>query len=242
MTTRIALVTDTLHFIGASSAKALASDDMIVLCHDDGFSDEAVRKEFEANHPGLVALAAQTPEDLRAVIEKEHGRLDVIIHNDAFPARRASAEEMTPGLISETMEHLVHRPLLRTAALVPLMKKQNRGRIIFATSAAPLRGLPNYTVYVTARGAMNAATLSLSQELARWNILVNAIAPNFIESPTYFPPHLMEDETTREKILSRIPLRRLGKQDEAASLVAFLASEDCGFMTGHVIPLAGGWA
>ena len=153
-----------------------------------------MRLEFGADHPGLLPVACQTPVEMYNFIKTSYGRLDALIHNDAYPAEKASIEEVTPVLLTETMTHLVHNAALRTGALAPLMKAQQSGKIVFVTSAAPLRGLPNYSVYVAARGAANALMLSLAQELARWNIQVNALAPNFIESPTYFPAELMENE------------------------------------------------
>jgi NAD(P)-dependent dehydrogenase (short-subunit alcohol dehydrogenase family) len=137
-----------------------------------------------------------------------------------------------------TLEALVVRAFERTSAFVPDMK--TRGSSM--TSAAPLRGLANYAMYVTARGAANSLAQTLAVELARHNIQVNAVAPNFIESPTYFPPSLMENPETRARILKNIPLGRLGRQEEAASLVAYLASPEADFLTGHVFPIAGGWA
>ena len=122
------------------------------------------------------------------------------------------------------------------------MKRRRRGKILFITSATPLRGLPNYSIYVTARGAANALAVSLAQELGRDNIQVNAIAPNYVESPTYFPPELVGDPEALAKMIRNIPLKRLGKPEEVAALVAFYASDKSDFITGHVMPFAGGWA
>ena len=115
-------------------------------------------------------------------------------------------------------------------------------KIIMVTSAAPIRGLANYSMYATGRGAGNAMVKSLSLELAAANIQVNAIAPNYIENPTYFPPELTENEAAMKKMLSNIPAKRLGQPEEVAELIAFFASDKCGFVTGHVVPISGGWA
>jgi len=242
MTQPIAIVTDVLHFIGKSSAAALARDGFKVLCCDEAFIDPEERIKFESDHPGLTALADQDPDEICATLRTNHGRLDVLVNNDAYPANKASIDEITEEALQETFGHLLFKPYLLTSALVPLMKEATRGKIIFVSSAAPLRGLPNYSMYVTARGAANSLTQTLAQELARWNIQVNALAPNFVESPTYFPPSLMENPEIRDKILSNIPLGRLGKQEEAAGVISFLAGENSNFITGHIIPLAGGWA
>ncbi len=242
MSRRIALITDVLHFIGQASAEALTNDGFRVLCCDEAFADGTERAKFINAHPALTPLAAQSPEEIRDVIATDYGRLDVLVNNDAYPADKAPVEEVTQHALSETFGHLLFRPYLLTVALVPMMKEALQGKVIFVSSAAPLRGLPNYSMYVTARGAANTLAQTLAQELARWNIQVNALAPNFVESPTYFPPSLMENPEIRDKILSNIPLGRLGKQEEAAGVISFLASQKSNFITGHVIPLAGGWA
>jgi NAD(P)-dependent dehydrogenase (short-subunit alcohol dehydrogenase family) len=242
MDQRTALVTDALHFIGASSAAALANDGFRVFCHDEAFVAETARQEFESQNTGLTALAAREAKDLYEEINAAAGPLDVLVHNDAYPAIRAPIDEATGEAMRTALEALVVRAFERTSAFVPDMKSRGSGKIIFVTSAAPLRGLANYSIYVTARGAANSLAQTLAVELAPHNIQVNAIAPNFIESPTYFPPSLMEDSKKRERILKNIPLGRLGKQEEAASLVAYLASPSAGFLTGHVFPIAGGWA
>ena len=238
MEKRKALVTDAQHFIGASSATALTKAGFKVYCQDDAFVDAQTRTDFENQYPELEALAAQEASDLLSAT----GPLDVLVHNDAYPAERVPIDEASPEALRTTLEALLVRAFERTGVYVPEMKKRGSGKIIFVTSAAPLRGLANYSMYVTARGAANSLAQTLAIELARHNIQVNAVAPNFIESPTYFPPSLMEDPKTSARILKNIPLGRLGKQEEAAGLVAYLASPEADFLTGHVFPIAGGWA
>jgi NAD(P)-dependent dehydrogenase (short-subunit alcohol dehydrogenase family) len=122
------------------------------------------------------------------------------------------------------------------------MKARRSGKILFITSAVPFHGLPNYSMYVTARGATNSMAVSLAKELGPHNIQVNAIAPNFVENPDYFPEELRQNKQAMTKILKSIPLRRLGKPEEIAALIAFYASGESDFITGNVMPFAGGWA
>ena len=105
-------------------------------------------------------------------------------------------------------------PFRMASAVVPQMKARKRGKILFITSASPLRGLPNYSMYVTARGGANALAVSLARELGRHNIQVNAIAPNYVESPSYFPPELVNDPEALARMTRNIPLNRLGKPEE----------------------------
>jgi NAD(P)-dependent dehydrogenase (short-subunit alcohol dehydrogenase family) len=173
----------------------------------------------------------------------EQGRdIDVCVLNSAYPAERMPIGGIDESRMRAAYEALVFGPMMLARAIVPQMKAQGSGKLIFCTSAAPLRGLSNYSVYVSARGAMNAAVKSLALELGPHNIQVNAVAPNFMESETYFPKKLMDDPLASKKILSNIPLGRLGRPEEAGALIAYLASPQSDFVTGQVIGLAGGWA
>ncbi len=238
----VAVVTDACHFIGASSARSLTMGGHEVWCQDASFVDADARAAFEAEHEDIRALAGQTGAELVSELDQAGCVVDVLVNNDAYPAERAPVESADTNALRRALDALVVNPFERTGAVVEGMKVRKRGRIIFVTSAAPLRGLPNYSMYAAARGATNALARSLALELAPHNILVNAIAPNFIKSPTYFPDHLMNDPDVAPRILKNVPLGRLGTQEEAGALVAFLAGPQAGFMTGQVLPLAGGWA
>jgi len=242
LTGRVALVTSVTHFVGTATATELAAQGATVVCQDTSFADDAARDAFAAANAGPHTTAAQEPGEIAAEIAGAHGSVDVLVNNDAFPAIRAKVEDADPDDMRAGLEAMITRPLMMSAAVVPAMKERGRGEIIFATSAAPFRGLPNYSMYVAARGGANSLALSLAKELAPHGIQVNAIAPNFVESPTYFPEKLLADPAALAKITSNIPLGRLGKPQEAAALIAFLASDRADFITAQVIPFAGGWA
>ncbi len=238
----VALITDVLHFLGLSSARALHASGVKVLCHDRAFDSEEKRAAFEKDENGLKAAVNQDPDGLSQEVIETFGRIDILINNDSYPAHRMPIDKADMSVVRETVEHLLLQPYALTAAIAPQMKAQSSGKIIFITSAAPIGGLKNYSPYAAARGGVNAMVKSLALELAAHNIQVNAIAPNFIESPDYFPPKLINDPEKGPRVLKNIPLGRLGTQDEAAALVSYLASRDADFMTGQVIPFAGGWA
>lgn len=136
---------------------------------------------------------------------------------------------------------MVH-PLMRlTRAVVPGMLERGHGKIVVVTSAAPLRGIPLASGYCAARGAQNAFVRAAGLELARNNIQMNAIAQNYVENVTYYPPSMLADEELMARMLKVIPAKRLGKGWETAELAAFLASDKSDFIVGQVIPFAGGW-
>lgn len=227
---RVVVITNAKHFVGPSSIGVLAGYGATVVCHGG------------EPGPNVVAAEATEPEDLIDEVMASQGRIDALICNDAYPAVRAPIDEAEPGELRNALDALVEWPYRLIGRAVPHMKTAGGGKILMITSAAPLRGIANYTMYAAARGAGNALVKSLSLELAPANIQVNAIAPNYIENPTYFPPELLANETAMAKMLSNIPANRLGKPEEVAETIAFFASDKCGFITGHVVPISGGWA
>ena len=242
MKDRVVLITNVEHFVGRPVATELAAQGAQVACHDTSFADAEAAAAFAVDNPALTLVRAQAPAGIVAEATEACGRIDVVVCNDAGAAIRAPIEQASPEDMRAALEEMVVFPFEMASAVVPQMKARKRGKILFITSATPLRGLPNYSMYVAARGATNALAVSLAQELGRDNIQVNAIAPNYVESPTYFPPALVDDPDTLAKMTRNIPLKRLGKPEEVAALVAFYASDRSDFITGHVMPFAGGWA
>lgn len=237
-----AILTDATHFVGDAIARALVQRGYAVYAVDEKFDEEDRRRDFERAVPGVTALEELSAEDVAQKVESLHGRIALLVGNDAWPALRAPVDEIDAVALHETFEALVFKPFAFAREAAKRMKPHNEGKMVFLTSAAPLQGLPNYAMYCAARGAMNAAVKALAKELAPFNIQVNAIAPNFIANPDYFPPELMADPDKAAKILRNVPMGRLGRPEEVAAMVAHLASKDADFFTGQVIAAAGGWA
>lgn len=238
----IAILTDATHFVGDAIAKRLSNDGYRVFAVDPVFSDADRRTTFEALAGNITALTHHHAADVVEHVMSEAGQIDLLASNDAYPAIRAPLQDIASDALRDTLEALVVKPFDFASHVVTHMKARKEGKIVFLTSAAPLNGLPNYAMYCAARGAMNAAVKALAKELGPSNVQVNAIAPNFVANPDYFPPELMADPDKAPKILRNIPLGRLGKPEEVAAMVAQLASEDGGFFTGQVIAASGGWA
>ncbi len=238
----VALITDAIHFIGKPGSRALMAQGWQVFAVDDSFTDEAARKDFEKEVDGAIALAPDTPAGLIEQVLKQAGHLTALICNDSHPADPSPLGDTDANVLTVALDRLTVRPFSLINAAVPHFKEQGYGKIILLSSAAPLQGIPNYSVYATARGAANAMVRTMALELGKHNITVNAMAPNFVESPTYFPDELINDPKVYERITSRIPLRRLAKPEEAGEVVAFLAGPSSDFITGHILPFAGGWA
>lgn len=239
---RVVLITNVLHYVGPASVAKMAAQGARLVCQDASFADDAARAAWTQAHPGIVATGAQDPAAIVAAALTAFGRIDAVVSNDEFPAIRAPLEQAKLEDMRAGLEAMVVRPFALAQAAAAPLKRQGGGRLLLITSAAPLRGLANYGMYATARGAANALMLSLSKELAPHHITVNAIAPNYMENPTYFPPSLTSNPDAMAKMLKNIPLGRLGRPEEVGALVAFFCLGECDFVTGHVVPIAGGWA
>ena len=120
-----------------------------------------------------------------------------------------------------------------TQALISKMLRKRSGRIINVASLSGLKGVPGQTNYSAAKGGMIAATKALSQEVAKRNITVNAVAPGFISSD-------MTKDLPEEELKKHVPANRFGEPEEVADLVSFLASEKASYITGEVININGG--
>lgn len=239
---KIILITNVLNFVGNPAVRAMLTEGGSVICHDAEFTGQDARSRFEAEFPGARATELQDPAAIVTAVEAEYGRIDVLVNNDIFPAIRAPIEDADIDDFRATLEALTVQGFIFAKAVTPGMKKRKSGKILFVSSAVPKHGLANYSMYAAARGATNTLALSLAKELGKFNIQVNALAPNFVESPAYFPEELRANAEAMKKITSQIPLRRLGKPEEAGQYLAFLASNKADFITGQILYFAGGWA
>jgi len=125
--------------------------------------------------------------------------------------------------------------------VLPQMKARGRGKFLVMGSASALRGMKRASSYSAARGAQLAWVQAVGVELAALNIQVNAIAQNFVENPTYFPPELQANPRFAERLAREVPLGRLVKAEEDAEFAAYLCSDKADCFVGQVFPVCGGW-
>ncbi len=239
---KIVLITRATEFVGETICSSCCGENATVIAQDPNFSDPQILSDFTKNNSDIQTTSETDAQKLLADIIAEHGRIDGLVPNDGFPAIQASVENADIQDMRDGLENMIVEPFELIGAAIPHMKKQGSGRIVIPTSAAPYHGIPNYSMYCTARGAQHSMIQALSKELAKSNIAINGVGGNYIESPSYFSEEILKNEKFMQKITSQIPLGRLGKPEEMADVVTFLLSEKAGFITGHVIPVSGGWA
>jgi NAD(P)-dependent dehydrogenase (short-subunit alcohol dehydrogenase family) len=243
MTQTVALVTNVTQYAGPAATTALAADGFRTVCHDQSFTDTAVRDAFAAANPALTPIAGQEPEAMFAAA-REHGRVDVLVSNDWVPADvvRTPFEDATLGNFEFIVRQLLFRPFQLIEAAIPAMKANRDGRIILITSAAAVRPLAEAVLYSAARAASTTMTTAAAKALGEFNIQLNSIGPNWFENPTYFPPGLWEESADlRALVAKEVPLQRLGQQHEMGALIAFLASGKATPVTGQFFGFTGGW-
>jgi 3-oxoacyl-[acyl-carrier protein] reductase len=128
--------------------------------------------------------------------------------------------------------------LLMTQHAIPLMKRGSRGRVVNISSISGVRASAGRMAYGTSKAAIIGLTRQLAIELAADNITVNAVAPGPVDTATARAVHT---ELTRESYLRLIPMKRYGRPEEVAAAVSFLCSADASYITGHTIPVDGGY-
>ncbi len=243
---KAALVTGGSRGIGAATVKlfAQAGADVVFSFHRN--RDAAAQVEQEARKHGtridsFKADLGKMPE-ARKLIEFAHqrlGRLDILVANAGiWNDQDAPIEKLSEREWDDMMRinlKSVYGVIHHTA---PLMIAQRSGRIIAISSTAGQRGEAFHSHYGASKGAIISLVKSLSVELARHNILVNCVAPGWVETDMSKPT--LETKAGRKSVVTTIPLGRVGKPDEIAGPILFAASDLATFVTGEVINVNGG--
>lgn len=192
------------------------------------------------------ATVIASTEDLVEVeaagrIVREAGPLDVLVANLAIKAPSTPVVDVTEMEWKQVFAALVDPlPRLVTAAL-PDMIARRSGKILVMGSASALRGMKRASTYSAARGAQLAYVQAAGVELAAHNIQLNAIAQNFVDNPTYFPPEVQANPRFQERVSREVPLGRLVSAREDALFAAYLCSSAADCFVGQVFPMCGGW-
>lgn len=193
---------------------------------------------------GAQVLASAEPlaePGASEAVVREAGPIDVLVANLAIRAPATPVAEVRDAEWREVFAALVD-PLPRlAAAVVPGFVQQGRGRILVVGSASALRGMKRASTYSAARGAQLAWVQAAGVELAPRGIRVNAIAQNFVDNPTYFPPAVQADPRFQERLSREVPLGRLVSAHEDAQFAAYLCSPAADCFVGQVFPVCGGW-
>jgi 3-oxoacyl-[acyl-carrier protein] reductase len=238
LTGKVALVTGATGGIGGAIARALHARGASVVCA--GTRIQVLDQVVGELGPRAVAVPADlrnpgAGDELVRRAEAEFGRLDILVNNAGL-TRDGLAMRMKDEDFSAVVEvNLVAAFRLMRASLRGMMKRRD-GRIISITSVVGVAGNPGQANYAASKAGLIGMSKSLAQEVASRGITVNCVAPGFIETP-------MTDvlnEQQRERILAGIPGGRLGRSDEIAAAVVYLASPESAYVTGQTLHVNGG--
>jgi 3-oxoacyl-[acyl-carrier protein] reductase len=241
MTNRIALVTGASRGIGQACALTLARAGAKVAVAARAMGKlERVAAEIKAagGEAFPIAIDMESHASIKegfARVAKEFGRIDILVNN-AGVTRDGLALRMKPEDWDLVLRTNLSGAFFAIQQVLSGMMRERWGRIINISSVVGEVGNAGQANYVASKAGLIGLTKSLAQEIASRSITVNAVAPGFVE--TDMTAVLAEDLKTRMK--QAIPLGRFGTPDDIAAAVRFLASEEAGYITGHVLDVNGG--
>lgn len=237
------LVTGGTRGIGEAISREFAKKgyDIIINYVKSNKRAEKLKDELESTYnikvlPIQADLASETEiNNMVDVAIKEFGKIDVLVNNAGI-----TKDALLMRMKKEDFEDVINVNLVGTfnvtKNVIPYMIKQRSGRIINISSVVGVSGNAGQTNYSASKAGIIGFTKSLAKEVASRNILVNAVAPGFIETQM---TDVLKQEV-KEEIAKNIPLRRMGTPEDVANVVKFLAGEQSSYITGQVINVDGG--
>ncbi|KTE93846.1 hypothetical protein AT727_02505 [Desulfitobacterium hafniense] len=241
---RVALITGAAQGLGKCIAELLASEGAIVVVTDilsnkvraEDTAIEFKKKGYTVSLKYADVSSMESMLEVAKEINEEFGKIDILVNNAGI-----NIDGLVKDRNKENWDKTININLtgayVCTAAVIPYMREKKYGRIVNIASVVGRTGIVGTPYYAASKAGLIGLTKSTAIEVARKGILVNAIAPGYIE--TAMMASYSDDVINSLK--SKIPLGRLAKPKEIAKAVAFLASDDCTYMTGSVLDINGGF-
>lgn len=239
---KTALVTGASGGIGKYIAEELALRGAKVALHYNSSEKaaEAIRNQIRANGGEAEIFCCDirsnsAVRDMIKEIEEAFGGIDILVNN-AGVALDARIHKMPEEYFDNTMAINVKGTWNTMQHVLPMMMEKREGAIINISSVSGIAGNIGQSAYSGSKAAVIGMTKTVAKEAAAYGIRVNAVAPGFIEVGM----SSQISDKLREMLVQQIPMKRQGKGEEVAKTVAFLASDDAGYITGQVIEVNGG--
>ncbi|EGK12197.1 SDR family NAD(P)-dependent oxidoreductase [Psychrobacter sanguinis] len=240
------LITGSASGIGAASARLLTSRGAKVVIADlaedlgQALAEQAQAAGQTISFMKVDVTQAAEVEALFAYAVKQLGGLDVVINNAGVDHPPAPLHQLTEDDFDRCMAVNVKGVWHCMRAAIACLSPNGGGQVINVASIAGLRSAPMLSAYSASKHAVIGLTKSAAIEYARANIRFNAVCPSFIDTPMVRNSMLNMSEKQQQALLKASPMRRLGKVEEIASAIAWLASDESTFMNGHSLTLDGG--
>ncbi len=239
---KVAVVTGAGAGIGRAAALALAAAGAHVAVTDiDADAARAVAAGLDRAEAHELDVANETQVDgVMSAIAGGHGRVDILVNNAGVGAR-SPAVELSTERWNQTLAVGPTGSFLCIRAVGPHMLRARTGSVVNVASIMGMVGGTHYPnlAYHTAKGAVINLTRALACEWAPQGVRVNAVAPTFVRTALTQP--LLDEPGMTEKLLAETPMGRFAEPDEIAAAILFLASDAASMITGHVLPVDGGW-
>ena len=235
---KIAIVTGGGQGIGKAIAEKMAAEGATVVVTD---LDEAGASQTAAGLAGAVAIGVDVTDraGVQAAVERVlgwYGRIDVLVNNAGWD-KASPFVDSDPADWDRAIAVNLYGVLNTCKAVLPVMAGQGSGAVVNLGSDAGRVGSSGEAVYSAAKGGVIAFTKSLAREMARHQVRVNCVCPGPTDTALFAS---FAGPKLREALTKAIPFRRLGQPGDVANVVAFLASDDAGFVTGQTVSVSGG--
>lgn len=241
---KVAIVTGGNAGIGEAIAKAFAREgaSVVITGRRQGELDRVVNDIVKEQGKAVAVVGSVTDEvhvqeTVRQTLQ-QFGRLDILVNNAGIGEFGKRLHETDDATWAQILDVNLNGVFRMTRAALPQMLKQGTGAIVNISSIASLIGLPTLSAYAASKGALDALTRALAVDYAKDGIRCNVVNPGLIDTPMAAP--LMSNPEQLDPILAHYPIRRVGKPEEVASMVLYLASDEAAWVTGGTFPVDGG--
>ena len=229
--------------IGHAVALALAGEGAHVVVADIVFEGVKILAD-EVESMGRKALAIKVDqsiyEDVRDAVartDKKFGSVDILVNCAALTSNFGTVAKMEPARWTHETDVNLHGPYYWIREALPIMKRNNWGRIVNISSVGGLFGSKGVPSYAVSKGGVHLLTIQAARENASKGITVNALALGMIDTAIYDRPEFSDETVSR--LVSHIPLGRMGQPGEIADMTTFLCSDKASYLTGATIPVDG---
>lgn len=238
---KVAFITGCSRGIGRAVMERFAQEKAVVYANTRNVGDiDSISEELSNSYETKIVPCYFDIRDKNAIkeyvmkIKAEQGKLDVLVNNAGI-MKDALIEMVDDTTLQDTFDINVFSMIYMTQMALKLMKRGAGGSIINLSSIVGVRGSAGKTVYAASKGAVANLTMTWARELVKNNIRVNALAPGKIDTDMY--RIIGEDKAG----INEVGMKRLGKPEEVANAVLFLASDLSSYITGEIIGVNGGW-